>query len=505
MAPTRHRRLLGAVVALAFVAAQPAVAQPVPSAPAIAASAAPESVRRAPRQLNIANKPWTGDFDKLVERRLIRVAAPYSRTLFFNDKGQERGLSADLARDFERYLNAKYKKKLGRRPVTVVLIPTTRDRLLPDVAGGLADIAIGNLTVTDERLKLVDMVSPERQAQVREIVLTGPKSPAIARIEDLAGKTVHVRRASSYYDSLAALNEHLAGQGEAKMDLVLVPDALEDEDMMEMLNAGLLQVIVVDDWKAKMWAPVLPHLTVHADVALREEGRIGWAIRKGSPILTTELEDFYARWVKKQGVVAYRLQQYMKRVKQLRDPTGDDEWKRFESAVNLFEKFGARYHFDPLMLAAQGYQESQIDQRKRSPAGAIGVMQIMPATGAEMKVGDIKSVEPNIHAGAKYMDHLMTKYFADAHFTEATRTLFAFASYNAGPGNIAKSRKLAAQRGLDPNRWFNNVEIVVAQRVGAETTTYVRNIYKYYVAYKLIVEAQRQAAQAREAVTPVRN
>jgi membrane-bound lytic murein transglycosylase MltF len=131
--------------------------------------------------------------------------------------------------------------------------------------------------------------------------------------------------------------------------------------------------------------------------------------------------------------------------------------------------------------------------------GAIGVMQIMPATGKELAVGDIRTIEPNIHGGAKYMDKLMTRYFQDAKFDDTNRTLFAFASYNAGPGNIAKMRKLAEARGLDPDKWFNHVEVVTAERIGLETTTYVRNIYKYYTAYRLTLKAQeeRQALKAR--------
>lgn len=154
------------------------------------------------------------------------------------------------------------------------------------------------------------------------------------------------------------------------------------------------------------------------------------------------------------------------------------------------------------MLAAQGYQESTLDQNKKSHVGAIGVMQIMPATGKELKVGDITVTESNIHGGAKYMDQLMTRYFPDAKFDEQNRTLFAFASYNAGPGNISKMRKEAAKRGLDPDRWFNNVEVVTAEKIGIETTTYVRNIYKYYVSYKLTNDAREQAEKLKQQVTP---
>jgi membrane-bound lytic murein transglycosylase MltF len=168
----------------------------------------------------------------------------------------------------------------------------------------------------------------------------------------------------------------------------------------------------------------------------------------------------------------------------------------------LFEKYGAQYGFDPLMLIAQGFQESKLDQTVRSPVGAVGVMQLMPDTGAEMKVGDITVIESNVHAGAKYMNTIMTNYFADAHFDDMNRTLFAFAAYNAGPNRISKLRKVAADRGLDPDVWFDNVEVVVSEKVGRETTTYVRNILKYYVSYKLTLELQQQQERAREEMTP---
>jgi membrane-bound lytic murein transglycosylase MltF len=493
-----ERPLLAAVVLAVLTWTIPAFGQSPPAAGA--SDAAPL------RQLTIANKPWTGDFDRMLERRVIRVNAPYSRSLFFSDKGRERGLAAELIRDFERYLNIKYAKQLGKRPLTIYLIPATRDRLLTELADGLADIAIGNLTVTEERQKLVDFVTlDEGRRTMSEIFVTGPATPPIASIDDLAGKTVHVRQASSYYESLKALNERFKREGKREVQLVFVPDSLEDEDMIEMLNAGLFEALVVDDWKARMWAQVLPKVTVRTDIVLRPDAKTGWAIRKDSPKLAAEIDDFYRNWAIKQGVVAYRMNQYMKRIKELKDPTVSADWERFQQTLKLFEKYGPRYGFDPLMLAAQGYQESQLNQHARSHVGAIGVMQIMPATGEQMKVGDIRITEPNIHAGAKYMDMLMTKYFADAKFSEGNRPLFAFASYNAGPGNIAKMRREAEKRGLDPNKWFNNVEIVVGEKIGTETTTYVRNIYKYYVAYRLTLDAQATAKQARERATPRKN
>ncbi|WP_168792013.1 transglycosylase SLT domain-containing protein [Paraburkholderia aromaticivorans] len=495
-----NRQTIAAIISiLVATTTQAAALQPPSQAASSTVPASPSSTTAAGvRNLDIAIKPWTGDFDAMLERRMIRFLVPYSRTLYFVDKGRERGLSAELARDFERYINKRYANQLGNRPVTIYLIPTTRDKLLVNLSAGLGDISAGNLTATDERKKLVDFVAPRDMKPVRELIVTGPKAPPINTLDDLAGKQVYVRKSTSYYESLTTLNNRFKAAGKPLMQITLLPDALEDEDKLEMLNAGLLGIVVVDDWKAKMWAQVLPHIKVREDLVVRGESYVGWAIRKGSPQLQAAITDFYVNYVKKQGVAAYRLSQYMKQIRQISNNTDSAERKRFEQTLALFEKYGKQYSFDPLMLAAQGYQESQLNQGARSHVGAIGIMQIMPATGKQMNVGSISVSEANIHAGAKYMDHLMTRYFPDAHFSDSDRALFAFASYNAGPGNISKMRKEAAARGLDPDKWFNNVEIVVAEKIGIETTTYVRNIYKYYAAYRLIIEARAAKNRAIE-------
>jgi membrane-bound lytic murein transglycosylase MltF len=465
------------------------------------ASAPPHQAKL--RQLTIKNKVWTGDFDKMLQRRVIRVYAPFSRSLYFNDKGRERGIAVELVRDWERYLNIKYAKQLGKRPLTIYIAPATRDKLLPSLGEGLADVAIGNLTVTDERLKEADFVpGDEGRRTINEVVVTGPKSPELKSLDDLSGKSVHVRKASSYYESLQELNQRFKRDGRPEVQLILVPDALEDEDLMEMIDAGLVELVVVDDWKSHMWAQVLPKLSVRSDLVLRSGAKTGWAIRKDSPKLAAEIDDFFRNWAMKQGVADYRMRTYMSKVRELKDPTAGPEYKRFETTLALFKKYGNQYDFDPLMLAAQGYQESQLNQNAKSNVGAIGVMQLMPETGEQMKVGDIHLTEANIHAGTKYMDQLMTKYFADAQFSEGNRPLFAFAAYNCGPGNVAKARNDAQRRGLDPNKWFNNVELVIAQQIGTQTTTYVRNIYKYYVAYKLTLDAKAEADKARLQVAP---
>jgi membrane-bound lytic murein transglycosylase MltF len=158
--------------------------------------------------------------------------------------------------------------------------------------------------------------------------------------------------------------------------------------------------------------------------------------------------------------------------------------------AGIFRNYGDRYDFDWLMLAAQGYQESGLRQDRRSPAGAVGVMQIKPSTAADPNIGidDVSTVDNNIHAGTKYMRFLADRYFDDDGINDLNQWLLSLAAYNAGPAKVARMRREAAENGYDPNYWFDNVEIIAARRIGKETVTYVSNIFKYYVGYQIISE-----------------
>ena len=160
----------------------------------------------------------------------------------------------------------------------------------------------------------------------------------------------------------------------------------------------------------------------------------------------------------------------------------------------------SEYDLDYLLMMAQGYQESRLDQNAKSRVGAIGVMQVMPATGKSLEVGNIRQLDPNIHAGVKYIRFMIDNYYAKEPMDRLNKGLFAFASYNAGPARVQSLRAEAKKRGLDPNLWFRNVEFVAAERIGQETVTYVANIYKYYVAYTLLAEANAEKEQARKEV-----
>ena len=191
---------------------------------------------------------------------------------------------------------------------------------------------------------------------------------------------------------------------------------------------------------------------------------------------------------------------YLQNVKYAKNAAADAERRKLRAVVELFKKYGAQYNVDYLLMAAQGYQESTLDHSVRSPVGAIGVMQVMPPTGKELKVGDITQLEPNIHAGVKYMRFMMDQYFKDEPMDNLNKALMTFAAYNAGPGRVRQLRREAEKRGLDPNVWFGNVERIASERIGRETVTYVSNIYKYYITYRLLTEQQARRDAAKAAV-----
>ena len=446
-------------------------------------------------------KPWTGDLDGMIKRHSIRVLSCYSKTFFFITKGVQRGAAADAFHEFEKDLNHKLaqRRKLEHKhlKVRVVMIPIGRGDMLQAVADGKGDVAACNLTITEERRKLVDF-SSSIYPHVSELVVSGPASPAVNSVDDLAGKTVFVRKASAYSESLLALNRRFASEKKPAVIIKEAPQEMEDEDLIEMVNAGLIPLTVVDKHVADFWKQVFPAVTVHDDVAVATEGDIAWAIRKGSPQLKAALDDFLARHGKGRVLGNTILKRYLTSVKYVKDAASESERKKFLDLIPFFQKYGDEYGVDWLLMVAQGYQESKLDQSTRSKVGAIGVMQVMPATGKELKVGDITQVDPNIHAGVKYMRWMIDKYYGDEPMTKLDKALFTFASYNAGASRIAQLRKEAARRGLDPNIWFHNVEYVAAEKVGPETVTYVSNIYKYYIAYRLMMEARDEREKAKE-------
>jgi membrane-bound lytic murein transglycosylase MltF len=441
--------------------------------------------------------PHFGDLDTMVERRAIRVLTVYGPGRYFLENGP-RGTVQEYADKLQKVVNEAF--KTGLLTVQVAVIPVARDQLFPALQAGYGDIVMAGTTVTDNRQAAVDFTNPVSKP-LREVLITGPSAPRIGSLSDLSGKTVYLRLSSSYAESVHELSQKLVGQGQAPIRIEAVDESLEDEDLIEMVDTGLLPWAVVDDYKPQMWGEVFTRVTVRDDLVLREGARLAWALRPDSPQLKAFLNAFLKD--NREGTLFGNIirNRYIRDFDWTENAAGAEELGRYRKLSALFRKYGTDYGMDPTLLAAQGFQESRLDQTVRSHVGAVGVMQLLPSTAEDKNVAipNIDELEPNIEAGAKYMAFLKERYFSGPELDEINGSLLALASYNAGPGRIRRLRREAGERGYDPNLWFDNVEVIVAEQVGRETVQYVSNIFKYYLTYRWINTADAERAAARRA------
>lgn len=446
-----------------------------------------------------ATETWTGDFDAMSKRRVIRALVPFNKMMYWLDGAEQRGTAYEELKAFEDFVNKRQKNKALK--IRVIFIPVARDQLIRGLVEGRGDVAVGNLTVTAERQKQVDFSSPFL-TDVSEVVITGPGGARLETVDDLAGKQIYVRKSSSYYESLNRLNQSFAKAGKPLMILRLADENLEDGDLIEMVNAGMIPMVVADDHKARFWSQVFTQVNVHPDVAVHSGGQIAWAFRKNSPKLKSVVNAFAEKHKKGTLFGNMMFNRYLSDASYIKNSLSEADVSKFNETMKFFRKYAGQYDFDYLMIMAQAYQESGLDQTRKSRAGAIGVMQVRPATAADpnVNVANINKIENNIHAGVKYLRFIADRYFDDEKVDPVNQTLFSFAAYNAGPAKVAQLRKLTAGQRLDPNTWFQNVEIAAAQKIGRETVDYVGNIYKYYVAYKMLVEQQALRDKARQAI-----
>ena len=435
----------------------------------------------------------TGDLDVMVKAQNIRALVLYSHSSFFYVNGKPEGIFYEALQDFEQFVNRKL--RTGRQDIQVTFIPVRPDQLELYLNEGIGDLIAYPLAVTAEREQQIAFSVPV-QTGVKQILVTGKDFGPVSSVQDLGGKKVFVNPLTSYYSNLEKLNDSLRKQGKPAILIQSGGRNLLDEDLMEMVNAGILPATVTITERAQLWAGVLPNITPHPSIVIADEGNLAWAMRKNNPKFKALVDE----WVKTHAAGTSfgdtLMRRYLQSTQWIKNPTSETEIKKFNETAKFFQTYSSQYGFDYLMVVAQGYQESMLNQSARSPGGAVGIMQVKPSTAAAppISIPNVLTAENNIHAGVKVLKTIADKYFSDPEIDPENRLLLTFAAYNAGPSRIADLRKVASAQGLDPNKWFGNVELVVAQRVGQTTVEYVRNIYKYYIAYKLVVE-QGQSLQ----------
>jgi len=432
----------------------------------------------------VFNERYTDDLDDLIRRRAIRVLVTMNRTNFFLADAEPRGFQYDLMQKYRDYLRTRVRTRSW--PVLFIYIPTTVEDMIPDLIEGRGDIAAANLTVTPEREKSIAFTSPFF-SNVKQVVVHAAAMKDLVGIDDLAGRSVYVKAGTSYVDNLKNLNESFGSRGLDPVTIVELSATLSADDVLELVNAGIIGITVADGHYAEAWDDVLPEIIVRPDLIVHEGGSIAWAVRKDNPELRKSLSVITSKHRRGSLIGNIFFQRYYQNVKWIESPLTETQVERLHELQDLMEEYGEKYGFDWLMLSALAFQESRLDNEVRSQAGAVGLMQVLPTTaeGPPISIPDVHLLENNIHAGTKYLAFLRENYFNEPAISPADKVDFTLAAYNAGPNRITRLRKAAEQAGLDPNVWFGNVEQIARRVIGRETVDYVANINKYYIAYKL--------------------
>jgi membrane-bound lytic murein transglycosylase MltF len=432
----------------------------------------------------------TGDLDEMVKQRTIRALLTIDPINFFYLSGQPHGLQYELLQEFEKFANQKL--RTGKLPLRVVFLPMRLDQMEDALTQGLGDFIAYSVMISPEREQRVAFSIPLRR-NVSQVVVTGSALGDVTSFERLTGEPIYVNPLTPFYKNLKRVSDLQLRAGKPPLEVRAADKRLYQDSLIEMVNAGLIPATVARGERADLWAQVLPHIKVHPELVIASEHDTAWAMRKNNPRLKQLVDEFLKDHVAGTIIGNTLLRRYLQNTKWVKDSISPEEIRKFIAYSKFFKRYAAEYNCDYLLIAAQGYQESQLNQSKISPEGAVGVMQVLPkvAAASPINISDVRSVDGNIHAGAKILYNIAATHFKDSAIDPLNKTLFAFAAYNAGPTRIADLRKKAARDGLDPNQWFDNVELEVAKDVGEETVIYVGNVYKYYVAYRLTADERK--------------
>ena len=423
--------------------------------------------------------------------RPIRVLVHYGRSEFFVANGKPWGVECEAFAEYEKFLNKSLRGRNKAR-VGITFIPVRFQDLIPYLLSGKGDIAAGLMTVTDERKQHVAFTEPYIE-NVSEVLVCHAAARVPKNLQELSGRKVHVLRGSSFAQHLRRLNGQLSASGFPPVDIVEMPTGTNADDILEMVNAGIFELTFVDDFIARLWSQVLPDIRVVKEVTLSHGGGIAWAVRPENPELLKSLNAFidYAS-THLQRKAAQVMKTYFKDTKLIKNPLRQELFGRVKTLGPHFREASALHKVDWLMMLSQGYQESELNQNLRSPRGAVGVMQILPKTAKSVGYRDVTKERQNIGAGVAYLDWIRKNYFNEPGIPPDARVDFALAAYNAGPGRIQGLREKAKERGLNPNLWFNNVERVALDEIGEEPVRYVANINRYYIAYRMTDEIEKE-------------
>ena len=420
---------------------------------------------------------FTDDLPGLKERRRLRMITRNNAMTYFIYRGQQIGFEYELIKRFASQHDLRLE----------IVIPNSHAELLSYLNEGKGDVVASAMTITEERQEQVAFTLPYNE--VSELVVVHADDDSIASLQDLAGRTIHVRASSSFYTTLMALRDSIKG-----LEIAIVPDNIETEDILAGVEEGIYDLTMCDSHLLDIERAYGRRLKAALSI---KPSALGWAVRKDNTELLAALNEYIKE---EKGGLFFNMmkKRYFKStraVARAKDSTRVGLSGQLSPYDELIKKYASQYGQDWRLITAQMYQESKFDPEAVSWVGAQGLMQVMPSTGEQLGFTNLQEPQESIHAGVKYMRQLINRF--DHKLPMEERIRFALASYNVGYGHMLDARRLAREMGWDPNRWFGHVERAMRllsqpdyyERArygfcrGGQPVHYVENIQNFYDAY----------------------
>lgn len=423
------------------------------------------------------DRVYTDDLDGLRKRGRLRMITRNNALTYFIHRGMQVGYEYELLKEFARRNDLRLE----------IVIPDDHAKLLDYLNEGKGDVVAAAMTINEDRAAAAAFTKPYND--VEEVVVVRSDEEGVSGFEDLAGRTVHIRGSSSFLAPVRAAADSVEG-----LQIVELPGDVETEEIMFGVEDGTYDVTLADSNLLEVEQAYGHDLKAAFSIG---PASLGWAVRKDNQALLAALDQYIGQ--EKRGLFFNLMRKkYFENIRTIsksKDSLRVDLSGQLSPFDEQVKKYAGYYGQDWRLVTAQMFQESGFDPDAVSWVGAQGLMQVMPSTGEQMGFTELHDPEEGIHAGVKYMDHLLERF--DPKLPMETRVHFALASYNAGYGHLLDARRLAREKGWDADRWFGHVEkaMLLLSRPeyysrarygfcrGGQPVHYVENIQQYYDAY----------------------
>jgi len=422
--------------------------------------------------------------EKIRKNGKLRLITNKAVNTYYLYNNKPTGFEYDLALEFAKFMN-----------VELDVITPGWNNMFAYLKQGKGDFIAAGLSITAPRLEYADFSIPYMTIQQRIIhhnLTFNPKD-----IKDLAFRTFHVRRGTSYHDRLAQIKA-----SGVDLEYVLYNNT-PTEELICMVHDREIKFTIADSNIALLNRRFFPDISIGIPIQKRES--LAWAVRKNDGEMLKQVNKFFLHAIDT-GILKRITARYYDNI----DNFDAYELKKFHERIKtrlpkykaVIKEESARHGFDWRLVAAMMYQESHFDPNAKSFTNVRGLMQVTEKTAKEMGIKNRRDPQQSIRAGIKYLS-LMYKRF-DYIEDDSQRLLFALASYNIGYGHVKDAISLAKQKGYAPDTWnglkaalpllskakyYNQTKYGYAR--GWEPVHYVERIQTYFDILK-----QKKAAMA---------